>query len=123
MIVILWFRNAPYERFALIPDWQAPQILGNSGPFRASRRFRMVFSSVATSGSLGGPSASAFSDLEVAFAVLVSAWAVATPSEHRLPEVREPAAKQETGKTLEEEHETSTDKPPSSSVSALGLRL
>jgi len=32
---------------------------------------------------------------------LVSAWAVATPSEHRLPEVREPAANQETVKTSE----------------------
>ena len=59
----------------------------------------MVFNSMATSGSLGGPSsASALSDLEVALAALVSAWAVATPSEHRLPEVREPAAYQETVK-------------------------
>jgi len=83
----------------VILDWLTTQILGNSGPLRASRRFLVVFSSVATSGSLGGPlSASAFSDLEVAFAALVSAWAVATPSEHRLPEVREPTAYQETVK-------------------------
>lgn len=41
-------------RKALLPDDRVVQIRGRAGPLRASIRFRMVFSRVATFGSLGG---------------------------------------------------------------------